>query len=310
MKKLALSRRDFVIGTSAVAGAALSRSPAVSASASEDVAYQYCTFIKYLQELSYEELASKLTAMGFDGAEVTVRRGGYIAPEAAADELPKLAEVFQKHDLKISIITTDIQGPDSPHAESILTNAAKLGVKRYRMGFCRYDLKAPIVPQLDTFKPQFKELAAMNREHKITGLYQNHAGAKYLGATFWDLEKVLRDIPAEEIGCIFDIRHAVAEGSNAWPIYYDIIKPHIAALSVKDFKWERKKETDKRLSQVHVPLGTGQVDLKKFVATFRNDFPSSLVTLHVEYLHSGGLAANLKAIENDFGVLKKTMNGP
>ena len=234
-----------MIGTSAVAGAAaMPRSAsAIPVPAAEDDGYQYCPFIKYIQSLSYEELASKLAAMGFDGAEVTVRRGGYIAPEAAADELPKLAEVFQQHGLKISILTTDIEGPDSPHAESILTSASKLSIKRYRMGFCRYDLKAPIGPQLESFKPQFSDLAAMNREQKVTGLYQNHAGAKYLGATFWDLEKVLRDIPAQEIACIFDIRHAVAEGSSAWPIYYDIIKPHIAALSIKDFKWELKKET-------------------------------------------------------------------
>ena len=143
--KTPLHRRDFVIGSGALVGAAALPRFASALSASPESAtpnnpYQYCTFIKYIQELSHAQLATKLKGMGFDGAEVTVRKGGYIAPEAAADELPKLAEVFEKHDMKINILTTDIEGPDSPNVESILATASKLGIRRYRMGFCRYDL--------------------------------------------------------------------------------------------------------------------------------------------------------------------------
>lgn len=230
-----------------------------------------------------------------------------IAPESAADELPKLAEVFREHNLKISILTTDIEGPDSPNVESILATASKLGIKRYRMGFCRYDLKSPIKQQLESFKPRFRELAELNRKTGVSAVYQNHAGAKYMGATFWDLEQVLQDIPREQIGCIFDIRHAVAEGGSAWPIYYDIIKPHIAGLSIKDFQWARDKKED-RHSALHCPLGQGQVELKKFLRTFKTDFESAVVTLHVEYLRNAGLEANLAAIENDFEVLRKAMD--
>ena len=269
--------------------------------------YEYCTFIKFIQDLSYEELARTLKELGFDGAEVTVRKGGYIAPESAADELPKLAEVFKKHGLKINILTTDIVDVESPHARSILDTASALKIQRYRMGFYRYDMKAPIRPQLATFQPKFNELAALNREVGVTAVYQNHAGGKYMGSTFWDLQQLLSDIPVEEIGCIFDIRHAMAEGSGAWPVYYDIIKPHISALSAKNFHWALKKETDKRLSPVHCPLAEGQVDYGKFLKQFKQDFKTALVTLHVEYLPKAGTAANIAAIKNDFAYLRKTM---
>jgi sugar phosphate isomerase/epimerase len=303
-----MNRRAFVAGSSAaLAAATLPGSAASAAAVPQDKPYEYCTFIKFIQDLSHEELATTLKEFGFDGAEVTVRKGGYIAPEAVADELPKLAEVFAKHDLKINILTTDIEGPDSPNVASILSTASKLGVKRYRMGFCRYDMKAPIMPQLESFKPMFKELAALNREAGVTAVYQNHAGGKYMGATFWDLKQVLSDIPVEEIGCIFDIRHAVAEGSGAWPIYYDIIKPHISALSAKDFDWGLKKEKDTRLSPVHHPLGEGQVDYGKFLKQFKNDFASALVTLHVEYLPKAGVEANIEALKKDFGFLRTAM---
>jgi len=302
-----LSRRHFISGASAAIGSAILPTTAAEEEGKSQ-AYEYCTFIKFLQDLSYEELAVQLAKMGFDGAEVTVRKGGYIAPGSAAEELPKLAEVFKKHGLKIHILTTDLTGPASPHAESIITTASQLGIQRYRMGFCRYNLKAAIKPQVEALKPQFRELAAMNREAGVTGVYQNHAGAKYMGATLWDLAQILRGIPVEEIGCIFDIRHAVADGGSAWPIYYDIIKPHISALSVKDFKWGLKKEGDERLSHVHVPLGSGQVDLEAFIRSFKKDFQSAVVTLHIEYLRREGLAANLAAIERDFRVLRSAMD--
>lgn len=309
MNKFKMNRRNFLAGTSAAVGAlTLPLSPADLQRSLQEKPYQFCTFIKYIQDLSYEELATTLKKIGFDGAEVTVRKGGYIAPVAAADELPKLAEVFKKHDLKINILTTDINGPNSPNVESILSTASKLGIKRYRMGFCQYDLKTAIRPQLDSFKPRFRELAALNRDAGVTAVYQNHSGAKYMGATFWDLEQLLRGISVDEIGCVFDIRHAMVEGGTAWPIYYDIIKPHISALSIKDFKWGLRKEKDKRLSALHVPLGGGQIDLKKFLKQFKNDFENAVVTLHIEYLKKAGLEANLAAIEKDFGVLKTAMD--
>ncbi len=308
MNELRLNRRQFVAGTSAaLAASVLSASRANAQESTQGSPYEYCTFIKFLQDLPYEQLAQTLKGIGFDGAEVTVRKKGYILPEAAADELPKLAEVFANHDLKINILTTDIVGIDSPHAGSILKTASELGIENYRMGYCRYDMAAPILPQLASLKPKFKELAALNRETRTSALYHNHSGGKYVGGTFWDLRQLLSDIPREEIGCVFDIRHAVAEGSGAWPIFYDIIKPHIAALAVKDFNWALKKEGDTRLSPVHCPLGKGQVDYETFLQRFKQDFDTSLITLHVEYLRDAGTETNRAAIKRDFGVLRKAM---
>lgn len=303
-----MNRRSFIAGTTAAAlGATALPSLATAGPLTQEKPYEFCTFIKFIQDLSHEELARTLKEIGFDGAEVTVRKGGYIAPESAADELPKLAEVFAKHELKINIITTDIVDVESPNAQAILKTARTLGIQRYRMGFFRYDMKAPIKPQIASLKPKFNELAALNRESGVTAVYQNHAGGKYVGSSFWDLQQLLSGIPVTEIGCIFDIRHAVAEGSGVWQIYYDIIKPHISALSAKDFHWALKRKKDKRLSPMHCPLGEGQVEYESFLKQFKTDFETSLVTLHVEYLRKAGTEANVAAIKRDFAYLRKTM---
>ena len=293
---------------SAAAGSAALPSIANANRVTQPKPYEFCTFIKFLQDLTYEELAQTLELIGFDGAEVTVRKKGYILPEAAADELPKLAEVFKKHDLKINMITTDIVGAKSPSAEAILETAGSLGIKHYRMGYCRYDMKASIKPQLESLKPQFKELAALNRETGVTAGYHNHSGSNYVGSCFWDLLQLIADIPPTEIGSMFDIRHAVAESSNSWAVHYDIIKPHITALVVKDFNWGLKKEKDERLSPLHCPLGEGQVDYSKFLPKFKSDFPNALVSLHVEYLRDAGVEANIAAIKKDFARLRKLIS--
>jgi len=55
-------------------------------------------------------------------------------------------------------------------------------------------------------------------------------------------------------------------------------------------------------------LGQGQVELKKFLKMFKQDFEKSLITLHVEYLSKQGVEANIAAIKKDFAVLLDAMS--
>ena len=145
-------------------------------------------------------------------------------------------------------------------------------------------------------RPVIHDVVEMNREIGIAALYQNHCGAKNMGATLWDLHSLIKEYPISEIGCVFDIRHAAVEGGEAWPVYYDIMKPHLAALSAKDFNWKDRKSQ-------HVPLGTGQVD-PKFYKMVRNSDFAGPISVHVEYLPNGDAAANLAALKTDFATLR------
>ena len=294
-----LNRRQFAL--SSLAAAATLGIPRWSFAQSERLPrYTYCAFIKFLTALNFDEMASRIAEAGFNGVEVTAReQDSYIHPERAADELPRLSEVLAKNGLEITILTTDITRPDSPHAEQMLRVAQKIGVKRYRLGFDTYDLNQPIFPQLVALRPAYQDLAAMNREIEITALYQNHSGAKYVGATLWDLHSLIKDYPTSELACVFDIRHATVEGGEAWPIYYDLMRPHTAALSMKDFRWNGRKSQ-------HVPLGTGQVDPQFFKMVRKSDF-SGPISVHVEYLPQGDALANVEALKTDLATLRRLM---
>src|SRR3954466_4703957 len=108
-----LSRRAVLAG----AGLLLSGGrPAAAATGKLKVAI----FSKHLQFVQGEELAKTAAEIGFDGIDITVRKGGHVAPERVQQDLPGLVSIIRKHGLEVPMITTDIVDADTPHAEEIL----------------------------------------------------------------------------------------------------------------------------------------------------------------------------------------------
>ena len=235
-----------------------------------------CVFTKPFNSISFDDLADQVAALGFDGIEAPIRKGGHIDPTEVSDKLPQLVEVLAKRNLKITILTSDINDPSDPVSQNVLKVASSLGIERYRMKYLKYDLQQPIMKQIENWRPQLRELAALNRELKITAVYQNHAGKNTFGAPLWDLSVALKGVSPKEIGVAYDIRHAVAEGGMSWPITFDLIWPHVDSIYVKDFVWEGKKLRN-------VPLGSGLVP-KEFFKQLKTRKFTGPISLHEEYL--------------------------
>lgn len=292
-----MDRRQF-IGAALAAGGG-----GVTIAADSPPSRPVCAFVKFLQSLSFDELASTVAGLGFDGIEATVRRGGQVSPERVEEDLPPLVEALRRQGSGITLMATDVNRADDAAMERTLRTAAALGVRRYRMAYYRYDLSRPIRAQLDNWRPLARELAALNRELGLTGVYQNHAGAQYVGASLWDLDLLLGDISPDDIGCAFDIRHATAEGGTTWPTLWALIEPRVRAVYVKDFVWENRKPEN-------VPLGKGQVAPEFFLnlALSKLD-PAIPVSLHVEYLPEAGAKENVEALRTDLALLETYLSG-
>jgi sugar phosphate isomerase/epimerase len=293
-----LSRRQFLVGSTALAVAGMMPLPAVFAEDKSNLnkGWKISAFIKHIQELKYAEMASFISECGYDGVEATVRAKGYILPEAVEDELPKFVEELSKHNLKLDMITSDITSVDTPHAEKLIKTAVKLGITRYRMGYYHYNLKEPIAPQMAALRPILKDLGAMNASLGMTGMSQNHAGVNYVGAGIWDMYDLVKDIPKEQISLIYDIRHATVEGGTSWPTTWNLVQPQLGFVYIKDFKWNGR-------SAENVPLGEGMVNPKFFdllqASTYRGP-----IALHVEYLDKSGLKENCEAIAGEIKRLR------
>jgi sugar phosphate isomerase/epimerase len=263
-----------------------------------------CVFTKPFQSLSYDQLADRVAELGFDGIEATIRDGGHIEPQQVADELPKMVEALRSRNLEITVMTSSINDPQDRFTEPVLRTAAGLGIKRYRMKYFNYDPQQPIAKQITAWRSQFQELAALNAEIGIRALYQNHASGKMLGAALWDLARVLRGIPTEQIAVAYDIRHATVEGGMSWPTTFRMIRPHVDTVYVKDFVWgEGAKPTN-------VPLGQGRVDPTFFRMLAEIGF-SGPISLHEEYLdHRPAelVPEHLAAIKKDLATLRQWLS--
>jgi sugar phosphate isomerase/epimerase len=177
------------------------------------------------------------------------------------------------------MMVTAILSPTDPFTERILKTASSVGITHYRLGWAEYDLKKGIMETLKVYRDAIKGITELNRKYKIHGGYQNHAGAR-IGGPVWDLNELLRDLPAEYIGVQYDVRHAMVEGANSWILGMRLMAPYIKTMAIKDFTWQVVKG---KPSAVTVPLGEGMVNWDLFFRTVKELNITGPLTLHVEY---------------------------
>src|SRR5258708_38675535 len=121
---LATSRRELLgLSGTFVAGAALT-----PGAPSPPGPPKICIFSKHLQWLNVSDAARLAADIGFDGIDLTVRKGGHIDPSRAAEELPRAVETIRKAGLEVPMVTTDIVIAQSEHAREILRTIASLGI--------------------------------------------------------------------------------------------------------------------------------------------------------------------------------------
>ncbi|WP_395753470.1 sugar phosphate isomerase/epimerase family protein [Prosthecobacter sp.] len=262
-----------------------------------------CFFTKHLIGLSYDEIATLGAEMGVNGVESPIRPKGHIEPEKVVDELPKYIEALKKQGLEMTILTSGInEVSKEQRTEEVLRTAAKLGVKRFRMNYYKYDLKQPIWDQLQAVRPKIKDLVALCKEIGIQPMFQNHSGQDYFGAPVWDIFSIMREYPAQDFSFAFDILHATCEGGKSWPLEFNLVKDHIGAAYFKDYKWDGRK-------LVTVPLGEGQVDPAYGKMLMKTGYTGP-ISLHLEYLEGNPKdAAVLKSFREAHVRDMKTLSG-
>lgn len=296
-----LSRRALLRNAAGFAGAA-AFSPLLGAEAARR-APEFSVFTKHLVGLPFAQVADIVADLGFAGIEAPVRKGGHVEPEAVEDGLPRLVEALRARGLSITMLTTDINAVEKQaRTEQVLRTAHALGVRRFRMKWYAYEPGRSPWAQLDEIRPRLKELVALCREIGIRPCYQNHSGAKYVGAGIWDMASLMREHPAADLAWAFDLFHVTVEGGLSWPNELKLASDRIGMAYFKDFSWKGRVPEG-------CPLGTGQV-APESVARLREAGFAGPVCLHVEYLKgrvsdSSHVKDAIEATRRDFDVLRR-----
>src|SRR5262245_11511750 len=138
-----MNRRELLkagVASGALAGTAGPAAAGARPLAERPIQDRICLFTDHLDDHGdgYGEVAGMLKQLGISGPDLTVRSGGLVAPERAAEELPKAVAAFRDQGLTVPMISTGITSAAEPAARPILTTAGKLGIPYFKLGYYSY----------------------------------------------------------------------------------------------------------------------------------------------------------------------------
>src|SRR5690348_11561786 len=194
-----MTRRNFL--ATAAAAPLLAETPARRS--------PICFFSKHLPELKYDELGKWLHDAGFDGVDLTVRAGGHVLPERAAQDLPRAVEAIRSHGLEVPMITTELTSASDPSARPVLSTAARLKIPYFKLGYWKYNTDP--VSDVRKAAADVRALVELAKEYGITAGFHNHP--RNVGLAGWDGRQVVENLDPKWIGYYYDANNATEEGA-------------------------------------------------------------------------------------------------
>jgi sugar phosphate isomerase/epimerase len=241
-----------------------------------------CFFSKHLPRMDASQLGRALKPLGFAGVDLTVRTRGHVAPERAAQDLPRFLGTLRDEGLEVPMITTSLLSPADPTARPILETAGRHRVSFFKPGYYRYAF-LDVRKELASAAEDLRGLAVLSAQCGVQLGYHNHAG--YVGGPVWDVARVVDELDPRWVGYYFDVRHAVVEGGDGgWRAALNLVAPRLKMIAVKDFFWEKGAAGWR---QRHCPLGQGMVDWPEFFGVLAKAEFRGPVALHLEYEIAG-----------------------
>lgn len=258
----------------------IAMSAAVAAGAESGLKSRVCLFTDHLAGFTYEEVGRMLKDLGVSGPDLTVRRGGLVAPEKVASDLPKAVETFRKFGLSVPMITTTITSADDPLAKAVAETASPQGIRYYKLGYFPYKDFTRWRESIDVTRASLQQLAKMNARLNLRAGMHNHAGDS-VGCSLWDSWEAMQGVDADRVGFYFDPAQATIEGGKSgWQLNFHRIKPRLFMAALKDFVWEK---SEKGWRTRWVPLGEGMVDWARVFPLIRETPFAGPISLHIEY---------------------------
>ncbi|HEY3756969.1 MAG TPA: TIM barrel protein [Opitutaceae bacterium] len=208
------SRRDF-LRAAATAATALSF-PRLARAASPAGPIPIIGSAESFRFLETRELAQFASVAGWTGLEASVRKAGQIDPSHVRDDLPDFFNAVQQHGLDMPALATDLFTLRDPDAEGVLRTAAKLGIKRVRLGTWKYDAAKPRDPQLAIIVRDLRELGQLAKEIDIKLGVENALRSDRFGSDVRDLVDVIKQ-SGQDIGIYFNPARAILVHGSAAP---------------------------------------------------------------------------------------------
>jgi sugar phosphate isomerase/epimerase len=270
-----MTRRTFLAATGAA--------PLTAASA--DKRFTFCFFSKHLPQLNYTDLAKWLRDGGFDGVDLTVRKGGHVLPERAPDDLPRAVGAIRSVGLDVPMITTELTSAADPGARPILSTAARLKIPYFKLGYWPYGTDP--IADVKNAAADARALMELAKEYGITAGFHNHP--RNVGLAGWDGRQVVEPLDPKWIGYYYDSNNATEEGGvMGAEIVLRLALPRLKMAAFKDFYWAK---VNGKWSGVACPLGEGMVNWSKLFPLIAGSSFRGPISIHQEYKPGDRLVA-------------------
>ena len=291
-----LTRRQMLAGMAAAAARARAQSRPRQVSTRATSAL--CLYSQVLVKVDYNDLGPILRGLGFDGCDLSVQRGGHVAPEKATLDLMPALEAMTGAGLEVPMITTSFTSAADPLARNVLFLAGVVQVPLFIPGHWHLggalDLLGSGMVQRDLIG-----LASIAGGYGLATAIPNFVDAQGSG-TVEGFNPLLRGIDPKWVGWDFDIGYATAQaGEEGWQAAFQMAMPRLKAVTLRDFTWTKEAGSDRKMTPC--PLGQGVVDWPHFFAMLAGAKFTGPITLHTDYRPK----EELPAIRQDVQFVKK-----
>jgi len=255
-----------------------------------DIGMQLIMFTKMLKNignLTLEQAGDHLVEMGFDGADLTVREGGYVLPEFVTKGLPDAIDTLKSRGLDVPMITTSITDANQSHASDVFRTASDCGIKYIKLGYWDYGGFGMAKEQIRKMQNDLNGIFKLCEEYDVNAAVHIHSG-NCLSSSAVLLWMLLRDYDPTHLGAYIDPGHMAVEGGlTGWRMGMDLLRENTRIVAVKDFGWFKgSHEAGRKGWRAEiVPLSEGLVPWVEVFRYLREMGFDGPVSLHSEYEH-------------------------
>jgi L-ribulose-5-phosphate 3-epimerase len=258
--------------------------------------------------MNWQDLAKGAKAAGFPGIDLTVRRGGHVKPENAAEDLPKAVEAIRAEGLEVPMITTNLLTADHPTAVPILSTAQRLRIPYLKPGYYRFKF-VDLRKEAEEFSEQFKGLVELATKYQVQVGFHNDAN--FFGAQTWDIDRVMQTLDPKWAGYYWDIENGtITGGGDGWRNDAWLAMSRMKMVGAKDFYWAKNEQGEWRVKGC--PIGQGMCNFKKFLPMLAAADFQGPISLHMEYEVPGasvpeGLAISREKCDDVMAAAKENL---
>jgi sugar phosphate isomerase/epimerase len=199
---------------------------------------QSFAFTKLFQPAPAAKAFKQIKDMGFDGLDLTVRKGGYVDPDSDHYEQDWVTcqAAWEAAGIIPGMLTTELLSPQTPFAREIITSAEKFGVKYIKLGYASVKF-GQVREDLDTWRKGILELVPLAEDHGVTLMIHVHS-ANYSGAVPFHWIPLFEKVKSNALAMYLDPCHMHIEGGlQGWLMALEMAKDVTAVVAVKDYRW-------------------------------------------------------------------------